>query len=96
MALIPQSNRIRPHAERVSRLLLRIPPRAFTFFKNITPIKTGNARNNTNYESKPNGGVIKGDYPYVNRLNEGYSQQAKNGMTQPTIQEIRRLVRRIL
>lgn len=96
MGLRQQTNNIRPHTERVIRLLLKIPPRAYTFFKNTTPIKTGNARNNTNYVNKTNGGVIKGDYPYVNRLNEGYSKQAKNGMTKPTIAQIRKLVKRVL
>lgn len=90
------TNNIRPHSQRVMAQLRQIPPKAYDFFKGITPKRTGNARNNTNYTGKPNGGSIRGDYPYANRLNEGYSRQAPSGMTTPTIKEIRKLVRRVL
>jgi hypothetical protein len=89
-------NSIVPHHARFLAKLQPIPGRAYEYFKGVTPIKTGNAKRNTNFEKRTNGGTIRGDYPYANRLNEGYSKQAKRGMTEPTIREIRRMVRRVL
>jgi hypothetical protein len=90
------SNNIIPHHARLMAKLRPIPGRAYEYFKGITPKRTGNARSKTNFVQKQNGGTIRGDYPYANRLNEGYSKQAKDGMTEPTIKEIRRMVRRVL
>jgi hypothetical protein len=53
----------------------------FRYFRSITPIRTGNARRNT----FRNGNEIEANYPYARRLDEGYSAQARDGMTQPTI-----------
>ena len=57
-----------------------VPGQAYTFFKAHTPIRTGNARSRT---------VLKKDtiiaaYPYAQRLDDGYSRQAPDGMTKPT------------
>jgi hypothetical protein len=79
--------------QRVVNLKLRALPRsAHKFFRNTTPIDTGNARRRTRYVSPD---TISAEYNYANRLNEGYSRQAKSGMTKPTIEYLRRLIRRI-
>lgn len=96
MSIRRVSNNISPSVNRKLQQLKSIPPKAYDFFKRTTPIRTGNARNKTNYNSKPNGGTIRSDYPYANRLNEGYSRQAPDGMTKPTISKIRQLVKRVL
>jgi hypothetical protein len=90
------SNNIVPHTQRIKRQLQEVPAKAYTEFKKITPIDTGNARRKTNYQSKVDGGAIQGDYPYVNKLNEGSSKQARDGMTRPTIAYIRQLIKRVL
>lgn len=54
--------------------------RSGTFFKNATPVKSGNARSRT----RTVGDRITGDYGYAGRLDEGYSKQAPQGMTDPT------------
>lgn len=61
---------------------------AYKTFKDKTPIRSGNARNKT----KLRGNTIDANYPYAQRLEEGYSKQAKNGMTEPTINNIRNYV----
>jgi hypothetical protein len=94
MRLRQTRNEISPHIVKVMAELKKIPFDAYNFFRGTTPIRTGNARNNTNYTKTSSGGSIRADYPYANRLNEGYSRQATNGMTKPTINEIRRMVRR--
>ena len=58
-----------------------------TFVKN-TPVRSGNARRKT----KLAGNTINADYPYAQRLEEGYSKQSPRGMTEPTIEEVRRYV----
>lgn len=51
-----------------------------TFFKNATPVRSGNARSRT----RTVGDRITGDYGYASRLDEGYSSQAPQGMTEPS------------
>ncbi len=53
----------------------------FKYFRGVTPIRTGNARRNT-FRNK---NEIEANYPYARRLDEGYSPQARDGMTKPTI-----------
>lgn len=61
---------------------------AYKAFVKNTPIRSGNARRKT----KKIGNTIDADYPYAQRLEEGYSEQAPNGMTEPTIEEVRTYV----
>lgn len=73
---------------------------AYDSFKNNTPVgdpnrwkikykpknyKPGNARRNTVLKNNE----IQANYPYAQRLEEGYSSQAPKGMTEPTLQDIR-------
>ena len=53
-----------------------------TFFKNATPVRSGNARSRT----RTVGQKITGDYGYASRLDEGSSKQAPQGMTEPTFE----------
>jgi hypothetical protein len=57
---------------------------AFKYFRSITPIRSGNARRRT----RLSGDTIVGDYPYGARLDQGWSNQAPDGMTQPTVDYI--------
>lgn len=61
------------------------------FIKN-TPVRSGNARRNT----KLRGSKIVADYPYSERLDQGYSNQSPRGMVEPTEQWIQREVERRL
>ena len=78
-----------------------VPKEAYTFFKNKTPIATGNARNNT----KLQGNRIVGEYAYASVLDKGRhntnrgmrgSKQAPKGMTQPTVEFIKNRVNQIV
>lgn len=53
-----------------------------TFFKNTTPVRTGNARSRT----RTVGDRISADYAYAGRLDEGWSKQAPTGMTEPSVE----------
>ena len=81
---------------RKSRLLAPIPKKGYDKFKSVTPIRTGNAKRNTNFRNTQTGGRISGDYDYANRLNQGASRQAPEGMTEPTIEEVKKQVKRVL
>lgn len=65
---------------------------AYKFFVAHTPIRTGNARRRTDLR----GTTITADYPYAQRLDQGYSKQQPQGMTKPTEKEIERLLKKEL
>lgn len=90
MRLVGRS-KIRARLEHVDRKVRQIKDFAHKEFQAITPIRTGNARKRTN---RINRGV-EAAYPYANRLNEGYSRQAPQGMTDPTVDKIQAYVRKI-
>lgn len=48
-------------------------------FVSLTPIDKGNARRKTKLQNN----AIVADYPYAQRLDEGWSKQAPKGMTEP-------------
>lgn len=82
------TNNIGRHAKREIRKLERVPRQAYNEFVRLTPKRSGNAKRNTNFSNDS----IRGDYNYVNRLNDGYSKQRPEGMTDPTIDYIRRII----
>ena len=53
-------------------------------FKKITPVDTGNAQRKT----RTAGNQIKAEYGYAARLDEGWSKQAPDGMSDPTIDKM--------
>lgn len=57
--------------------------------KNYVP---GNARRKTTLKNN----TIDANYPYAKRLDEGYSSQAPDGMTEPTLNSIREYVYKTL
>lgn len=69
-----------------------LPERAYKFFKASTPIDTGNAKSRT----RLTGNTIRANYNYAKRLDEGYSRQAPNGMTEPTKEFIEKELRKIM
>lgn len=71
---------ITPSTQAKQKELDRLPQDTYTFFKAHTPIRTGRARRNTFLKKDD----IVGAYPYAQRLDEGYSKQAPDGMTKPT------------
>ncbi len=68
--------------------------RSYTFLKSKTPIQSGNARKKTKLQKKNR--VIKSDYAYAGRLDEGWSGQAPKGFTDPTMKEMDKIVDNLL
>tara|TARA_R110002153_G_scaffold206630_2_gene359499 strand:- start:341 stop:628 length:288 start_codon:yes stop_codon:yes gene_type:complete len=70
--------------------LSNLPPylldQALTLTKENTPKASGNARNNTVKKSNS----IVSNYAYAGRLDSGYSSQAPQGFTKPTIAQLQK------
>lgn len=75
------TNNIKPLLNKQKKQIAKLPDEAYKFFVKETPIRSGNARRNTRLRKN----VINADYPYAQRLDEGYSKQSPQGMTQPTL-----------
>jgi hypothetical protein len=71
---------------------IKMAKEAHKVFRANTPIRTGNARRNTNLYQN----VIEANYPYATRLDQGYSKQRPNGMTKPTISFLQDYVKKNL
>jgi hypothetical protein len=70
-------NKMFDQAEAIAKTL---PREAYDVFRANTPIRTGNARSRT----RLTGSTIEANYPYAERLDDGYSNQRPRGMTEPT------------
>lgn len=68
----------------------KIAKEGVKFMRSITPIKSGNARRNT----EANGNSIEASYPYAKRLDEGWSKQNQIGLIEPTIDHLEELIRK--
>jgi hypothetical protein len=64
--------------------------RAGKYFRKITPKDKGYAKRNTTYSDSG----IKANYAYAHRLDTGWSKQAPNGMSDPTIEYIEQQIDR--
>jgi hypothetical protein len=86
---------LRSFEQQMTNLVKRLddlPEEAHKEFIKNTPVRSGNARRNTRLDNTK----IVADYPYSQRLDEGYSRQARQGMTEPTEQWIQKEVDRRL
>lgn len=83
---------INPRINSIQKQLKEVPRKGYTYFVSITPKDTGNAKAKTRLVQD----TIKADYPYATRLDKGYSRQAPQGMSKPTISYLQQLVRKII
>jgi hypothetical protein len=76
---------------KLQKELKKIPQDAYQFFVAQTPIRSGNARRSTSLSNN----TIVADYPYAQRLDDGYSTQAPRGMVKPTEAFVNRQVKKL-
>jgi len=76
----------------IQKKLDALPKEAYKEFVKNTPIRSGNARRST----KLVGDEIHANYPYAKKLNEGYSDQSPEGMTEPTEEFLKKRIKQIL
>jgi hypothetical protein len=86
-------DRITPSITRINERLEKVPQAALDYFVKKTPKRGGNARRKTKLVNKK---IISADYPYAKRLDKGYSKKAPEGMSKPTGDFIKALVKIIL
>ena len=60
----------------------------YPYYVNKTPIRSGNARNRTKLQRN----TISSKYAYAGRLDEGWSKQAPKGFTEPSIDQLDKLI----
>jgi hypothetical protein len=87
-----EKDTITPSITKIKAALQQLPKSAFNEWVKITPIDTGNARRKT----KLNQTTIEAQYPYAQRLDEGYSKQAPKGMSEPVKKFIEREMKKIM
>lgn len=92
MSVTLNINTMTSSLKRIQKKLNQVPKEAYKEFVQETPIRSGNARRKTRLQGK----TINANYPYAKRLDEGYSQQAPEGMTKPTEDFIKQRVAAIL
>lgn len=92
MITLKIQNNISSSIDKIQQKLDNLPKEAHQEFVKNTPIRTGNARRKT----KLNKDTIEANYPYAQRLDEGYSKQSPKGMTKPTEDFIKKRVKQIL
>lgn len=83
---------ITPSIAKMRQALKELPGKAYQEWLKNTPIDTGNARRKTRLR----GTVIEAQYPYAQRLDEGWSKQSPKGMTEPTQKFVDREMKRIM
>lgn len=81
---------MRPSLGRIAARFDKLPLEAYNFWKRITPIDTGNARRRTRLQGRK----IKANYNYAVPLDNGWSKQAPQGMSEPTDRYIKQRIRR--
>jgi hypothetical protein len=86
------SNTTGKKLNKIEQELKRLPAEAADVFKQNTPVKTGNARRKTGLRGQDS---IVADYPYAQKLDDGYSKQAPQGMTKPTKRYIKQRLNQI-
>ena len=74
---LAQVNKMFNQAEAIAQTL---PKEAYDVFRANTPVRSGNAFRKTTLR----GSTIDANYPYAERLDDGYSQLKPQGMTGPT------------
>jgi len=94
-------NTISTKIKRLQNQLAELPKEAYEEFKNNTPVRTGNAKRNTQLKGK----TIQANYQYAGVLDKGRhmtnrgmrgSEQAPEGMTKPTRDFVKKRVKNIL
>ena len=82
-------NKMFNQAEAVANTL---PKEAYDVFRDNTPVRSGNAYRKTTLRNS----TISANYSYAEKLDEGYSKQAPDGMTKPTEDFIEKRMNQIL
>lgn len=87
-----EKDTITPSIQKMKAALALLPAQAYQAWVKQTPVRSGNARRRT----RLNKNTIEANYPYAERLDQGYSQQAPQGMSEPVGRAIEQQMRKIM
>ena len=73
-----------------TKLVNNISNDVLTFARANTPIRLGRARAGWKKVKQTTGFSIRNKVPYINKLEQGSSEQARDGILGPTLEQIRR------
>jgi len=73
----------------LEKLVKSVADDVYTFSKANTPVRSGNARRNWTEKTSKSNFEVKNNVPYIERLDKGYSKKAPNGITMPTLSQIK-------
>ncbi len=93
MGVTVNKDMITPSLKRISKQLALVPKQTYKEWVKNTPKKSGNARKQTKFKGK---NKIVAKYPYVQRLDEGWSSQSPDGMYDPTGTYFNDIVKKIV
>lgn len=82
MSITRTQDQITPSLTEMAKGINKFPAKALVKVKQLTPVKTGNARSHTVLQ---NNKTITGNYTYAGALNDGKSRQAPQGIVTPFI-----------
>lgn len=83
------SDKMTASLDKIRQRLATLPKELHQYWVKQTPIQSGNARRKTRLEKN----TIAARYPYAKKLDEGYSKQAPDGMSKPTEQHLKKLLK---
>ena len=84
-------SQIKALTKAAQKSIAALPQDTLDQYKRLTPVRSGNARRNT----RLNKNSIVADYPYAARLNDGHSNQAPDGMNEPTLEWFQKRIKKI-
>ena len=87
---VKTQNKITPSVNRIVARFDDLPKDAYNHWRSITPVRSGNAKRRTRLQGRK----IKADYNYAVPLDQGYSSQAPQGMSKPTLEYIKKRIAR--
>lgn len=90
MTITRSIDRMTPSLRRIQRDLQKTPQEVYRYWVEKTPKRSGNARRRTVLRDD----TISAEYPYAERLDQGWSSQAPTGMSRPTAQFFRNNTRK--
>lgn len=93
MSTIAQNNKVFDDtAQMIDGLMEAVANEAFTRIYNRTPVDTGFAQSRWTMTVSERDFLITNDAPYISYLENGWSQQAPNGMVALTMNEIPQII----
>jgi len=74
--------------KRIQTLIRDVGRETLKTAKNITPVRSGRARDNWTKQTTRTGFEVENSVPYIGHLDKGSSRQAPRGISKPTVRKV--------